>query len=296
MTNFILMVAVLLPALIVLGVLFIWRSLRNRDGRRSPLTFKVLNLPGEGLRRAIRKHEELFSEAAVVVLLIGPYIVASWALLRIDRLIESWSDVRFGAGDFIFLITGVAVLLFSAWRLIHHASRRRMYVQGLAAELAVAQSLISLVADGGMVYHDFPADKFNIDHIVIGESAVFAIETKSRRKPAKGGSASARVSYDGSILKFPVHTETKPIDQARRQAQWLERFLASGVGEPVRVIPVLALPGWYTQNTIARPDVLLTNCHNPSFMMSTKFGSSLGPAMRKRIAHVLTERYPQLEE
>lgn len=248
------------------------------------------------MRRAIKNHEESFSEAAVVVLLIGPYIVASWALLRIDRLIESWSDVRFGAGDFLLLATGVVVLVFSVWRLIHHASRRRMYVQGLAGELAVAQSLIPLVADGGLVYHDFPADKFNIDHIVIGESAVFAIETKSRRKPATGGSASARVSYDGSTLKFPAHVETKPIDQARRQAQWLERFLESGVGEPVKVIPVLALPGWYTQNTVRRPDVLLTNCHNPHFMMNTKFGSSLDQKMRTRIAHVLTERYPRPEE
>lgn len=92
--------------------------------------------------------------------------------------------------------------------------------KGLRPSSQSRRALISLVADGGMVYHDFPADKFNIDHIVIGESAVFAIETKSRRKPAKGGSASARVSYNGKTLKFPVHTETKPIDQARHQAQW----------------------------------------------------------------------------
>lgn len=296
MSNLILFAAVALPTAVVMAVLLTWRFIQKRDGRRSPLTFKVLNFPGEGLRRSVEKHADGFSEAAAITVLAGPLVLAAWLLVRMDRAIEDWSSMQFGSGDLIFLICFLAIVGWSVWRLVHHAGQRRRYIQGLAAELAVAQRLMTLMAEGALIYHDFPADRFNIDHIVIGESAVFAIETKSRRKPAKGGRDSARVSYDGRTLRFPAHVETKPVDQAQRQAEWLARFLASGVGEPIRVVPVLALPGWYTQNTVPRPDVLLTNCHNPGFMCSDKFGPPISTAMRKRIAHVLTERYPQSEE
>lgn len=295
MANVILFAALLLPLILVLGVLLIWRVFRQRDKRRSPLTFKVLSLPGEGLHQAIDRHNERYSEFATIVLLSGPLLLSSWLLIRMDRVVDDWTAIQFGWGDAVFATVGIGAVVWGAFGLVYHARERHKYLQGRAAELAVAQCLMPLMADGGLIYHDFPGDKFNIDHIVVGHGAVFAIETKSRRKPDKGGRESARVDYDGARLKFPNHVETKPIEQARRQAQWLEKFLDSGVGEPVRVIPVVALPGWYAQNSVQRPDVLVSNCHNSSFMMSDKFGSALSPTMRKRIAHVLTERYPQME-
>ena len=51
-----------------------------------------------------------------------------------------------------------------------------------------------------------------------------------------------------------------------------------------RLVPVVALPGWYTQNSVQRPEVLVSNCRNPSFMVGSKFGTAFSPAMRKRIA------------
>jgi len=156
--------------------------------------------------------------------------------------------------------------------------------------------LSRIQAQGALVFHDFPAGKFNIDHIVVGRSVVFAVETKSRRKPASTGKESAKVLYDGESLTYPGGIrEQKPIEQAQVQAEWLAKFLASGVGEQVRVIGVLALPGWYTPPTSGRPTVLVNNCSNAGFMMSDRFGQAMPESMRTRIAHVLTEKYPELQ-
>ena len=193
----------------------------------------------------------------------------------------------------------LCVLGWCLWRLVSHARQARRYREGLDAELAVAQSLMPLVAEGGLVFHDFPCDRFNIDHIVVGRSVVFAIETKSRRKPSEKGRESARVIYDGTKLTFPTSHETKPVGQARYQAEWLTKFLASGAGEAVRVVPVVALPGWYVESTQrGRPDVLVTNCNNPLFllMMDKKYGPPMSESLRKRVAHALFERYPALDE
>lgn len=294
MSNLILLGSIFLPAVLILGGLVAWRLLRSLDKRRSPLTVGLINLPGEGLRKRIASHEEKFYEAAALMVAIGPIVLAAWLLARLRNAGMDWSTLRWGAGDLLFVGVLVVVIAWSLWRLIHHASARHRAEDGLRAELSVAQCLTPLIAEGAMVFHDFPSDRSNIDHIVVANSVVFAIETKSRRKPAAKGKASARVRFDGQQLLFPNHAETKPIEQAAYQAEWLERMLRDAGVEQVRVVPVLALPGWYVERTNrnVRPKILVSNCTNTSFMLSEKFGPPIPPPVRKHVAHVLAQRYP----
>ena len=295
-TNLILLLVIFLPIAIAISALLIRRVWDGRSMRRSPLTGKVFNQAGDGIRKAMEKHQDRFGEATAMVIALGPVFLAAWLTARVSRVVTDWSEFRYGWGDALLLLVAASMLVWATARMVSSARHVARYRDGLAAELAVAQSLTRLVGQDAFVFHDFPADKFNIDHIVVGRSAVFAVETKSRRKPAATGKASARVQYDGSRLTFPDHVETKPVEQAAYQAKWLQTFLASGVGEPVRVVPVLSLPGWYVDGTSKRPDVLVTNCHNPNFMTSSAFGPPLSDEMRRRIAHVLAERYPGLPD
>ena len=295
-TNLILLLVIFLPIAIAISALLIRRVWDGRSMRRSPLTGKVFNQAGDGIRKAMEKHQDRFGEATAMVIALGPVFLAAWLTARVSRVVTDWSEFRYGWGDALLLLVAASMLVWATARMVSSARHVARYRDGLAAELAVAQSLTRLVGQDAFVFHDFPADKFNIDHIVVGRSAVFAVETKSRRKPAATGKASARVQYDGSRLTFPDHVETKPVEQAAYQAKWLQTFLASGVGEPVRVVPVLSLPGWYVDGTSKRPDVLVTNCHNPNFMASSAFGPPMSDEMRRRIAHVLAERYPGLPD
>jgi hypothetical protein len=297
MANLILALSMVIPVAFVGLCLVIWRLWRRLDKRRSPLTFAITNLPGEYLRRQVAKHDDAFMESAALVVSVGPLFLSAWLLARVQAAGIDWGAIRFGWGDFILMAFALALLGWSAWRLTRHAKARRFILDGLQAELAVAQCLTPLIAEGAMVFHDFPTGKGNIDHIVVGRSAVFAIETKWRRKPGYQGKDAARVQFDGRQLRFPARTESKPVEQAKYQAQWLEKFLASGVGSPVRVIPVLALPGWYVEqvNKVARPEVLVSNCHNAAFMVGDKFGPPMADELKSRIAHVLSEKYPPLD-
>lgn len=286
------MFVVLIPFSLVIVALFFWKWFRDRDDRRDPVNIKVLRGAGDGIREKLQQHSESFDSALILSILLGPIAYITWANRWMSASGLTLSGYPWGWFDFALLAMGSAALIGSFIHLIKHASAARKYRQGLAAELATAQCLNQVMAEGGLVFHDFPCDGFNIDHIVIGQSAVFAVETKSRLKPGKGGKDSARVSYDGTKLAFPSHVETKPLEQARRQAEWLAKFLAGGVGETVRVVPYLALPGWFVENKVPRPGVLVGNPRNPMFMVRDGFGPSLGEAMKRRIAHVLSERYP----
>lgn len=286
------MCVVFAPLVILIAALIARKFWLRRNDRRDPVNMKILRLAGDGLRERINRHSEAFDSSMIVVAMLGPLLYVAWANRWMVANGFSWSEYSPEPFDLVLLVLVACILVVYFFYLGRQVTAIRKSRQGLAAELATAQCLNQVMAEGGMVFHDFPADGFNIDHIVIGQSAVFAVETKSRLKPSRGGKEAARVVYDGKRLVFPEHTETRPLDQARAQAEWLARFLASGVGEPVRVIPYVALPGWYVENKVQRPDVLVGNPRNPLFMARDGFGPPLGEPMKRRIAHVLSERYP----
>jgi hypothetical protein len=144
--------------------------------------------------------------------------------------------------------------------------------------------------EGYRVFHDFPAEKFNIDHVVVGRSGVFAVETKGRSKPTTGnGSADAEVVYDGDTLRFPGWSENKPIAQTKNQADWLRKWLSDATGESVRIFPVLALPGWFVKRVKPNGIAVL----NPKTFLSYARNVKTDPLSDqeiKRIVHQLEQR------
>jgi hypothetical protein len=137
---------------------------------------------------------------------------------------------------------------------------------------------------------------FNIDHVVVGAWAVYAVETKSRRKAGKG-KASANVGYDGNALTFPNWVETRPLEQAKAQARWLADYLRDETGEPVPVIPVLCLPGWFVQADRAaqQAEVRVINPGMTGVFFEAGSLPRLQQAHRNRIVHALFKRYPDAE-
>lgn len=127
---------------------------------------------------------------------------------------------------------------------------------GWEGELAAAEELNRLMRDGYHVFHDVPADGFNIDHVVVGPSGVFAVETKTRTKRRREREKDHIVRYNGKELLFAGRSEVEPLNQAKRQAVWLSKWLRGNLGEAVEVIPAVTIPGWYVELT-ARGDVVV---------------------------------------
>jgi len=274
--------------LIVLIILPIFSSLcftiffykRNRRGRRSPLTGNLLRGAGETLRTEIERFSERIDGAffAILTMCLPPL-----ALVLVLSFLQNY---KVPVWQLILTFVFYCVLVFYATRRLYLLFKQRgnLYL-GLDAELAVGQELNQLMLNGCRVYHDFPAENFNIDHVVVGPGGVYAVETKGRAKPDKGrGTADAKVEYDGAKLKFPDWYEVKPLEQAKRQAEWLSRWLSSAVGSPVSVAPALALPGWYVERT-ASGGVTVFNGKNPVFLARPNGRRNLGEQQIQQIAH-----------
>lgn len=271
-----------LPAFLV--ALWVWWQ-RRRDSRRSPLTDELLHLPGEQAQREADRLMDVGGQRLLLTVLIGPMALAVWALQRVDRRF-----FRFGVAEAILLVIVLIVAGWAAWSASKLLRERRKYLDGLAAERATAQVLAPLTSKGCAIYHDIPADKFNLDHVVVGPTAVFMIETKSRRKPAARGKASAAVKFDGEVLEFPDWRDTKMLDQTRAQARWLSDLLYRKTGERVLVEAVLALPGWYVTCSVPSPSVHVINPKMCNFMAAEK-GTPILEPQRRRIMTAIEERY-----
>lgn len=149
--------------------------------------------------------------------------------------------------------------------------------------------------DGRYIYHDFPADKFNIDHVIVGKEGVLAVETKGRSKKMTGRrKEDVLITYDGKQLKFPSHTEKKPLEEAKDHARWLSKWLSSATGESVQVTPVLTIPGWFIKRT-SLDGISVLNPGEFRKFLGTKNQTTLPDAQIKRIIHQLDQRCRDVE-
>ena len=90
-------------------------------------------------------------------------------------------------------------------------------------------------------------------------------------------------------LEFPGWTETQPLEQARRNAGWLGKWLSSAIGGSVRAQPVLALPGWYIDRK-SRDEVAVINAKSPERYFTKAGGAELTDKQVQQIRHQLDFR------
>ena len=291
----------LIPALLILAAvavglvpalsLALWARWRRRaDRRRSPLTSELLHLPGEQAQREADRLTEAAGDRFFIAVLAGPIALAVWAVQHVNM-----HSIHFGLQEALLLVLVVLISGLAARSALKLMRRRRDYLAGGAAERATAQALTPLISKGCAIYHDIPAGKFNLDHVVIGPAAVFMIEAKSRRKPAASGKASATAKFDGKALEFPDWRDTKMLDQTKGQARWLSDYLYRKTGERVAVEPVLALPGWFVTCSVPAPDVHVINPKMCNFMADSK-GKLMPEPQRRRIMTAIEECYGQVQQ
>lgn len=215
------------------------------DGRRPfPSEQRLLREPGHTIRRGLAKLDVRLSQHLVTAVLIG----LSPFMMLVGRS-ENGADTEIAWMRWLTLGVLLLVAVYAVVELVNYGRRKRNFTLGLVGERMVAEQLDGLKARGYRVFHDVPGQAgkaaFNIDHVVVGPAAVWAVETKTRRTGRLAGGVMAHeVIYDGRALAYPWGEERHGLDQARKQAEWLKDHLAAALREEVGVRAALALPGW----------------------------------------------------
>lgn len=280
------------------GCVLVFKYLRKRDERNSPLKNRHVDagyVPGQGLVERVGDHQDDLLLSFVIMYFAFPMMLLAWALARVPP-----RRVVFDGAGWLYIAMGLLLFGFGLQRFIKHWNARRKALDGLLAERVTGMQLNRLQARGCIVMHDLPCELGNIDHVVIAPRGVFAVETKSFRKPRQANAGENYVvSFDGTALTFPDFIENDAPAQALKQAQWLAKTLKQVVKRDVRVIAALALPGWKVDNLgdvwrTAPVKVFSPLGEGANFMALDYAG--LDSETRLLVKEALAMRYPQVSD
>lgn len=241
-----------LPALIVLGMVGValgalkgLNVYQQARVRRKPLVQSALRSPGQSLLARLGELDQKV-DTHLANLLLSPLLLYTF---YISYLYFGQKNISL-EGSLIIGLPCIGLTAFFLLRWRRHLAERRKVRLEYEGEVAVGQELNRLMLEGYCVYHDFQADDFRIDHIVVGPKGVFGVETKTRsRSTTRDQSHDAIVEYNGRLLNYPQGTDVSTIERAERQAAWLSDWIGSAAGEPVTAMAVVALPGWYVKRS-----------------------------------------------
>jgi len=286
-------IALLLPSLawflpVFAGILGFKLYLRFEQKKpiRRPFTKDFMRLPGQSLQDKIEIIREEF-DTNLLFIFVAPILIFTIHVSQSYFIPAPETKMRLVSS----VIMVIGTVIYFLYKLIKNRKELTVLRLGLDGEVATAQLLDPLKRKGFYIYHDFQAKGFNIDHVLVGPSGVFAVETKARSKPDRGNNtADSRIVFDGRQLIFPDYKESKSIEQAKRQAQWLNKWLSSAVGEQVPVSPLLVIPGWFVELKAKLGGIYITNGTNLEFIVRMNGGASLTEKQINQITHQLEQK------
>ena len=210
----------------------------TKKQKRSPLERKPLRNPGQSLQQYIQHVHNLqeMPLAAMIAMAVAIAIDEWW------RHFAARPPQPIGATLIAAVVVACCVYQLSVLR-----KRLTSLQLGLDGEKTIGQLLEANRRNDWHVFHDIPCNRGNIDHVLIAPQGVFAIETKTRSKPAEGEPI---VTYNGESVKFKdSKPDRKPIIQARAVRDWLREFLHNYTATDYPVRGVVIPLGWYVQSS-----------------------------------------------
>lgn len=205
---------------------------------KSPLKDNPLHNPAESLDKEIDK---VINEEALLYLLVCGFFV----LLTFLEWYRWALDAK--PNPIALSIMTLIVVPYCTYRIFNVRKRVKRLRLGRDGEKAVGQHLESLRESSAKVFHDIPAQTFNLDHVVIAKSGIYVIETKTYSKPESGA---PKIIFDGQKLKLNTGITTdKPVIQVQAACSWLGELLKQSTGRSFPVKPVIVFPGWFIEPT-----------------------------------------------
>ena len=164
-----------------------------------------------------------------LVLFVAAYVLQARSLFEGYPAWQLWLQIGF---------LGVAALL-AAWRLGRTIFARRQVKFVRDANVAVGHQLQQISTGANRVFHDVKTSAGIVDHVLVGQTGVYAINVVARR-----GGKSGNAVLSNNAIRFSNSDDAISVVDITAGSIRLEKEIARMLGHKVRVRSVLAVPGW----------------------------------------------------
>lgn len=167
--------------------------------------------------------------------LVFAMLFAAAYVLRAQELFIGYPDWQLYLQlGFLFL-----ALVFAAYQLgITIVAGRQIRFQR-DANIAIGHQLQQISSGVTRVFHDVETSAGVVDHVVVGQNGIYAINVVARR----GGKGNA-VRLEDNALQFPKAKSQYSIVNIAARSTRLEKDFRALLGHKIRVRSVIAVPGW----------------------------------------------------
>lgn len=196
-----------------------------------------LQLAGQSLRE---KSERLFDDRFFPYLLLITF--AFWIVCLVEwtqKIAGAHPDPRF------WMLMSILLTIYGGSRVYRLYPKLGRLHFGGRRQQNIAEILDRIRAKGFVALHAVSHNGFNVDHIVVGPSGLYAIETKTRT-----GSGTIEYRGDQELLLNGRINDSPAVRQARTSAQAAHLHLKERLHECYWVNPLLVFTGeWRVQQS-----------------------------------------------
>lgn len=199
----------------------------------------------------------LGSALVFAVLFMAAYV------LQAQQLFAGYPDWQLYM-QLVFLVFAVGLAVFRLGKTVI-AARQVKFLRD--ANIAVGHQLRQLANGFTQVFHDAETSAGIVDHVLIGQNGLYAVNVIARRAPASGD-----VRLIGNELQFSDSEDDVSIVDIAAKTRRLEKEFSELLGHKVRVRSVIAAPGWEIVEQ-TNEDHLLVNERNIGMLRGWKDNS-----------------------
>ncbi len=164
-----------------------------------------------------------------VVLFAAAYVLQAQNLFAGYPAWQLW--LQFG-----FLLLAA---LFAGWRLGRTVLAYRQVRFVRDATVAVGHQLQQISTGANRIFHDVKTSAGVIDHVIVGQTGVYAVNVVARR-----GSRNGSAVLKNNHVSFSNNGQHVPVVEITASTSRLEKEVSRLLGHKVRVRSVIAVPGW----------------------------------------------------
>jgi hypothetical protein len=211
-----------------------WAALNRSVGSTPSFAESIMHEAAQRFRDELERlsaSQAIYLSGTLVflVLFVAAYVLQARSLFEGYPAWQLWLQIGFLA---------LAALL-AAWRLGRTILARREVKFVRDANVAVGHQLQQISTGANRVFHDVKTSAGIVDHVLVGQTGIYAINVVARR-----GSKNGSAVLDSNAIRFSNSDDAISVVDVTAGSIRLEKEIARMLGHKVRVRSVLAVPGW----------------------------------------------------